>query len=81
VHAIKDNRTSVVDVCDTGPGVSDAHNAFRAFLTTKSKGMGIGLTLCRTIIEAHQGRIWISDNAHRGAVVSFAFACTSARPQ
>jgi two-component system, LuxR family, sensor kinase FixL len=81
VHAIKDNRTSVVDVCDTGPGVSDAHNAFRAFFTTKSNGMGIGLTICRTIIEAHQGRISISEDAHRGAIVSFALACTSARSQ
>ena len=62
-----------VTVSDSGPGLSDdvAARLFQPFVTTKEKGMGIGLTICQSIVEAHGGRIWVTTNAERG--VSFHF--------
>src|SRR5208337_1589720 len=60
-------------VCDTGPGLAPAvlENLFQAFHTTKPNGLGLGLSICRSIIEAHGGRLWASANAPRGAVFQF----------
>ena len=62
-----------VSVRDNGPGVpaAIAANLFDAFVTTKADGMGIGLSVCRTIVEAHGGRLWLDDNSGGGAVFSF----------
>lgn len=61
-------------VSDSGPGFdpADAERLFQAFYTTKSSGMGIGLSVSRSIIESHGGRLWATPNEDRGA--SFAFA-------
>ncbi|WGZ94735.1 MAG: ATP-binding protein [Candidatus Thiothrix putei] len=63
-----------VDISDTGPGM-DAElkqRVFDAFVTTKgSQGMGIGLSLCRSIIEAHGGRLWVESEPEQGATFSF----------
>lgn len=60
-------------VSDTGPGISQAAagQLFQPFMTTKSQGMGIGLSISRTIIEAHGGRIWVEPNQQGGAVFRF----------
>jgi hypothetical protein len=60
----------LVAVRDSGPGLPPAtlEHLFDAFYTTKSGGMGIGLLICRSIIEAHEGRVWATSNAPRGAV-------------
>jgi PAS domain S-box-containing protein len=60
-------------VCDSGPGLSPENTSrlFEAFYTTKSGGMGMGLSICRTIVESHSGRIWAEPNEPRGAVFRF----------
>jgi two-component system sensor kinase FixL len=62
-----------VSVADTGPGISDevAGQLFQPFVTTKAQGMGVGLSISRTIIEAHGGRIWVEPNPAGGAVFHF----------
>jgi C4-dicarboxylate-specific signal transduction histidine kinase len=63
----------LVAVQDSGPGLNPQHmdHVFDAFYTTKSDGMGMGLAICRSIVEAHEGRLWASANRPRGAVFQF----------
>lgn len=63
----------LVTVRDSGPGLgpADAERVFQAFYTTKAKGMGLGLAICRSMVEAHGGRMWASANEPRGAVFKF----------
>jgi len=63
----------VVSVVDTGPGISsmDMDRIFDPLFTTKSDGMGMGLSICRAIVEAHNGRLWFAPNTPRGAVFQF----------
>ena len=63
----------VVSVADTGMGVGSQHSdrIFNPLFTTKSDGMGMGLSICRAIIEAHEGRLWFAPNSPRGAVFQF----------
>jgi PAS domain S-box-containing protein len=63
----------LVAVTDTGPGLDPANleRLFDAFYTTKPDGMGMGLAICRSIIEAHEGKLWASANESRGAVFQF----------
>jgi len=60
-----------VAVRDSGPGLTPEsfERLFNAFYTTKAGGMGMGLSICRSIIEAHGGRIWASRTAGPGATV------------
>ncbi|WP_460141940.1 trifunctional serine/threonine-protein kinase/ATP-binding protein/sensor histidine kinase [Pseudomonas sp. S2_E01] len=62
-----------VSVRDSGPGFSaeNTEQIFDSFYTTKPTGMGMGLSICRSIIEAHGGRLWASANAPHGATVQF----------
>ncbi|WP_377828254.1 ATP-binding protein [Bradyrhizobium lupini] len=64
---------ALVSVRDTGPGVDPniENRLFEAFYTTKPDGMGMGLVICRSIIEAHGGRLWVTANEPRGAVFQF----------
>ena len=63
----------LVAVRDSGPGINPEHldRVFDAFYTTKSSGLGMGLSICRSIIEAHGGRLWADANEPRGAVFQF----------
>jgi PAS domain S-box-containing protein len=63
----------VVAVRDTGPGLPPGatEHLFEPFHTTKPNGMGMGLSICRSIVEAHGGRLWASANVPRGAVFEF----------
>jgi signal transduction histidine kinase len=63
----------MVSVADTGTGVGPqgADRVFNPLFTTKVNGMGMGLSICRAIVEAHEGRLWFSPNSARGAVFQF----------
>jgi signal transduction histidine kinase len=63
----------LVAVRDSGPGIDPEHfeRVFEAFYTTKSNGVGMGLSICQSIIEAHGGRLWAVANEARGAVFQF----------
>lgn len=75
VSTRREAQTGLVEivVADTGPGVSDevAARLFQPFVTTKSSGMGVGLSICRTIVEAHGGRIWLEPATGGGSTFIF----------
>ena len=63
----------LVAVRDSGPGIDpqSENQLFNAFFTTKKEGMGMGLSICRSIIESHGGRVWASRNDTGGATFQF----------
>jgi signal transduction histidine kinase len=63
----------LVSVTDCGVGISaeNGDRLFNAFFTTKSSGMGMGLSICRSIIEAHGGRLWTTANVPHGSTFQF----------
>jgi PAS domain S-box-containing protein len=71
--APSDSGGVLVVVSDTGPGLDAKSKGrlFETFFTTKSNGMGLGLSICRSIIEAHLGRLWVEENEPHGAVFQF----------
>lgn len=82
VSAIQSDDDMVeVAVADTGSGISPdvAQQLFQPFITTKAHGMGVGLSISRTIVEAHGGRIWIEPNLGGGTVFRFTLRGVSER--
>lgn len=65
--AISGDKEMAIEVIDNGPGVDDPEKIFDAFVTTKEKGMGIGLAVSRSIAEAHEGQLSAANNADLGA--------------
>jgi len=68
-----------ISVADTGSGLAPevARQLFQPFVTTKQKGMGLGLSICRTIIEAHGGRIWVEARPAGGTIFHFTLRAAS----
>ncbi len=75
----QDQEGALIAVRDTGPGIDAQHldRVFDAFYTTKSSGTGMGLSICRSIIHAHGGKLWAEANEPRGAVFRFTLPADS----
>jgi C4-dicarboxylate-specific signal transduction histidine kinase len=71
IRSRRDGSNVRVDVCDRGSGLRDPENVFKPFFTTKKTGMGMGLAICRSIIEAHRGRLWATQNEGWGTTFCF----------
>jgi signal transduction histidine kinase len=58
-----------ISICDSGCGIASERleAVFEPFVTTKAQGMGLGLAVCRTIVSAHGGKLWATNNPDRGA--------------
>jgi signal transduction histidine kinase len=69
----------LVAVRDSGPGINPGHleRVFESFYTTKANGMGLGLSICRSMVEAQGGRLWADVNEPRGAVFQFTLRAAS----
>src|SRR5215472_1985231 len=76
------NNQLVVSVADTGVGLQtdNANQIFNAFFTSKSEGTGMGLTISRSIIESHGGRLWATPNPESGATFQFVLPVEAAAP-
>jgi two-component system sensor kinase FixL len=79
-HAPTDGMVTV-SVSDTGPGIDPEVRSqlFQPFVTTKSDGMGVGLSISRTIIDAHGGKLWVDDNPQGGATFRFSLPVAQER--
>jgi C4-dicarboxylate-specific signal transduction histidine kinase len=62
-----------VSIADCGSGIApqDRERIFEPFVSTKTEGLGLGLAVCRTIVTSHEGRLWATNNADRGATLHF----------
>ena len=72
-----DQNQMLIQLIDNGPGVADQERIFDAFVTTKKNGMGVGLAVSRSIVEAHGGQIWAQNNPSGGATFSVALPLSS----
>ncbi|ACD16093.1 trifunctional serine/threonine-protein kinase/ATP-binding protein/sensor histidine kinase [Paraburkholderia phytofirmans] len=74
---IRSGRSGIDELCisveDSGPGLDTEHpeGVFEAFFTTKPNGLGMGLPICRSIVESHGGRLWVTSNSAGGATFQF----------
>ena len=66
-----------VSVTDRGHGLTDPERLFEPFFSTKSEGLGMGLNICRTIIESHHGRLWATTNPEGGTIFRFTLPCAT----
>ena len=72
---IHDDQIEVA-VVDRGHGLTDPERLFEPFFSTKTEGLGMGLNICRTIIESHHGRLWASNNPEGGTTFRFTLPCS-----
>jgi len=67
----RDGVDILIEVRDSGCGIANPASIFDPFFTTKENGMGMGLAICRSIIEVHGGRLWATANEGAGTTFSF----------
>ncbi|WFU51191.1 sensor histidine kinase [Sinorhizobium terangae] len=67
IRAFRAGDMVQVEISDTGPGVESPEMIFQPFFTTKSEGLGMGLAICRSIVESHCGRLWVEQGNPNGA--------------
>lgn len=79
--AISDDKEVAIQVIDNGPGIGDSEKIFDAFVTTKEKGMGIGLAVSRSIAEAHEGQLSAADNPDFGATFTLTLPTAVPNPR
>jgi PAS domain S-box-containing protein len=80
---LRDGRDILITVQDSGPGIDpeDLDRIFDRFFTTKSNGMGMGLSICRSIVEAHNGRLWAEPDVRPGSVFHISLPVDGAAAQ
>ena len=71
ITTLKLDNTVQVTVTDTGPGIPSDVSLFKSFETTKDDGLGIGLSISRSIIESHKGNLWHNKSIEAGCAMSF----------
>jgi signal transduction histidine kinase len=78
--SLGDDGDVMISVADTGMGIAaqDLQRVFDPLFTTKSRGMGMGLSICRSIVQAHDGMLWVSPNAPRGSIFQFVLGANTA---
>jgi len=76
----RDDGGVMISIADTGTGIDaqDVQQVFNPLFTTKPGGMGMGLSICRSIIEAHDGMLWVVPNAPRGSIFQFVLGMDTA---
>lgn len=80
VRAFRAGDMLQVELSDNGPGVAEGERVFDAFFTTKPSGMGMGLAICRSIVESHGGRLWVAANPEGGATFAFTLPIVASPP-
>jgi len=80
IRALRAGAFVETQVIDEGPGIGEENREkiFAPFFTTKADGMGMGLNICRTIVEFHGGRLWVDANPAGGAIFHFTLPCENA---
>jgi PAS domain S-box-containing protein len=83
VTALDGRSTALISIADRGAGIKPdlLDQLFKPFVTTKSRGLGIGLSICRSIVEGHGGRLWAINNSERGAIFCIALPAAGATLQ
>ena len=79
---IDDDSRILIAIADTGAGIGaeDVQRVFNPLYTTKSGGMGMGLAICRSIIEAHDGMLWVTPNAPQGSIFQVVLGADTSTP-
>ncbi|WP_081647257.1 PAS domain-containing protein [Rhizobium grahamii] len=80
IRSMRSGGDVVVDVRDSGTGLHDTEKIFEPFYTTKHNGMGIGLSICRSIVGAHEGRLWATPAEPFGTVFCFSLPGSGGEP-
>jgi PAS domain S-box-containing protein len=80
VRSSRSGASILVEIRDTGTGLREPDKIFDAFFTTKKNGLGMGLAVCRSIIEAHQGKLWASSVGDGGSTFYFSLPVADALP-